>query len=260
MYIPDWLSYFISAGFGLIAGSFLNVLIHRIPLGKSIIKPGSHCPKCGKPLRWRDNIPLLGFLLLRGRCHSCDARISIRYPAVELLTALVFVAMWTRFGWGALLVLRDWPLGALLVAITFIDLDHRLIPDQLSIPGIVLGLATSWADPGVGLWSSLAGAALGFGFFYAFAWIYEKATGRQGLGGGDIKLLAMIGAFAGPLGVFFTVMMSSITGTVIGLVWALVARRRSLMKFAIPFGPFLAAAGLYYYLLGDVWFRSMIRM
>jgi leader peptidase (prepilin peptidase)/N-methyltransferase len=140
-----------------------------------------------------------------------------------------------------------------LVAITFIDLEHRIIPDELSWGGMALGLLTSYWDLGMGgFWVSAAGAFLGFGVFYFFAWAYWKLTGRHGLGGGDIKLLGMLGAFLGPYGVFTTILLSSVLGSLFGIVWALATRKGDLMKSSLPFGPFLVVGGLYYYLLGEV--------
>ncbi|MGK5087773.1 prepilin peptidase [Bdellovibrionota bacterium FG-2] len=252
---------------GLTLGSFLNVVVARLPHKKSIVRPGSHCPHCQAVVRWYDNIPVLSYLLLRGRCRACKAEISIRYPVIELLTALLFVAVYVRFGFGPWLFFRDWPFVMILVAVTFIDLEHRLIPDVLSLGGLVLGLLTCWMVPSVGWVSSISGAALGFGVFYAFAWIYERLTGRSGLGGGDIKFLAMLGAFIGPEGVFHAILISSVLGSVIGLGWGVFLRFRykraenspnlpNLMKLSIPYGPFLVLGGLYYYLLGDlIWFR-----
>jgi leader peptidase (prepilin peptidase)/N-methyltransferase len=243
--------------FGLLIGSFLNVVIFRLPRNESIVSPGSHCTGCAAAVRWFDNIPVLSYLLLRGRCRKCGAKISVRYPVIELLTSLLFLAAYLRFGPGWLLFIHDWPFVALLIAITFIDLEHRIIPDELSLGGLVLGLATTWAVPDVGFTGSLIGAAAGFGVFYFFAWVYERLTGRSGLGGGDIKLLAMLGAFLGINGVFWTILVSSVLGSLIGIIWAMVSRKGPLMRTAIPYGPFLVIGALYYYFFGDIWFRFM---
>jgi leader peptidase (prepilin peptidase)/N-methyltransferase len=177
------------------------------------------------------------------------------------LTALLFLAARVRFGWSPALFLRDWPFLTLLVAITFIDLEHRIIPDVLSLGGLAWGLATCWivSDPG---WvSSIAGAALGFSVFYSLAWLYQKFSGRSGLGGGDIKLLAMLGAYVGPSGIFATIFISSIFGSIVGLVWASMTRKKDVLKLSIPFGPFLVFGALYYYFLGEIlWFRFMTPM
>lgn len=256
--MPNGLSYLASMSIGLVIGSFLNVVIIRLPQGKSIVRPGSRCPHCQRSLSWYENIPLLSFLALRGRCRTCKTPLSIRYPIVELLTAILFLAMQLHTGWSMVLFLRAWPLGALLIAITFIDLEHRIIPDVLSIGGGLLGLATSFLIPGQWI-PSFLGAVLGFGAFYGLAWTYQRVTGRSGLGGGDIKLLGMLGSFIGPSGVFATIFISSIAGSLVGMVWALVVRDKNVMKFSIPFGPFLVIGALYYYLLGEtLWFQFMI--
>lgn len=149
----------------------------------------------------------------------------------------------------------------LFMAITFIDLQRRIIPDQLSLGGLVLGLATCWMVEDPGWKASLIGAGLGFGLFYALAWLYQRSRQRAGLGGGDIKLLAMIGAFVGPMGIFATVFISSVLGSILGLSWAYFSKEKNLMQVSIPFGPFLVIGGLYYYLLGDtLWFQFISPM
>lgn len=254
--------------FGLVVGSFLNVVVARLPHGQSVVSPRSRCPGCASPIAWYDNLPVLSYLLLRGKCRGCGKGISARYPAIELLTGALFLAAGRKFGWSPVLFVRDLPFVAILVAVTFIDLEHRLIPDKLSLSGLALGLATSWLDPRLDWYQPLVGAATGFGFFYALAWGYEKYSGRAGLGGGDIKLLAMLGAFLGPAGVFTTVLLSSVLGSFLGIAWALAQRRRGgagegqagVMAIAIPYGPFLVIGALYYYLLSDVlWHPFMIQ-
>lgn len=256
---PEWLLNVYVVVLGLVIGSFLNVVIARLPERKSLVKPRSACPKCGYQLRWFDNIPVFSFIFLRGKCRSCQASISFRYPVVELLTGLLFLTVKLRFGMTPLLFVRDFPFVSILVAITFIDLETRLIPDPLSLGGLALGLATAYFTPGLGLALSMGGAALGFLLFYGVAWYYQWRTGRSGMGGGDIKFLAMLGAFLGPAGVLTTIFVSSVLGTILGLSYAWVMRRRSggdesLMKVALPFGPFLVLGALYSYLLGElVW-------
>ena len=244
---------------GLIVGSFLNVVIVRLPHDKSIAFPGSHCPKCQAKLHWYENIPVLSYLALKGKCRSCKTPISVRYPIVELTTALLFLAVKLKFEMSPILLIRDWPFVAILVAVTFIDLEHRIIPDRLSLGGLVLGLATAYWVPGLGLQSACIGAALGFGVFYALAWAYMKFTGRSGLGGGDIKLLAMIGAFLGPGGVFAAIFISSIFGSLVGIAWGMASKKEKVLSVAIPYGPFLVVGAIYYYLLGDyLWFQFTI--
>lgn len=245
-----------SAALGLVVGSFLNVVIGRLPLGQSISTPRSRCPKCETPIAWYDNIPVFSYLVLRGRCRKCKTSISVRYPMVELLTALLFLTVKLRFGGTFLLFIHDYPFVAILVATTFIDLDHRLIPDKLTLPGTALGLLTAYWTPGLGIVSSLSGAVLGFGLFYAIAWYYQWRTGKAGMGGGDIKFLAMLGAFLGPTGVVTTMLISSILGSVIGIAWAAYQRRvngeGTLLQATIPYGPFLVLGGLYSYLLSEI--------
>jgi leader peptidase (prepilin peptidase) / N-methyltransferase len=259
--MPVWITYVASLAFGLAFGSFLNVVVVRLPQSKSLIKPGSHCPYCKKDIRWWENIPVFSYLLLGGRCKHCKKEISIRYLVIEILTAVLFLSVRIRYGWAPRLFFHEWPFICLLVAITFIDLEHRIIPDVLSLGGLIFGLGTCWLFSEPGWFQSVLGAIIGFSFFYALAWIYHRMTGRSGLGGGDIKLLAMLGSFLGPSGVFATILISSIFGSTIGIVWGLATGRKNMMKLSIPFGPFLVVGGLYYYLLGDfLWFRFIIPM
>lgn len=258
---PVWFANLLTVIIGLALGSFVNVLVHRLPRGESIVKPGSHCPSCKKPIPWWCNVPVISYILLRGKCRDCGKGISIRYPIVELLVALFCLLAKLRFGWGLLLVFRDWPFIAVMIAIFFIDLEHRIIPDSLSLGGLGLGLVTALAAPAIGILASFIGAAFGFGIFYLMALIYEKSTGRQGLGGGDIKFLAMLGAFLGVNGVFVTILLSSVLGSLVGIGWAVIFRKKNVMKTAIPYGPFLVAGGFFYYFLGDLlWFRFMTPM
>ena len=234
------------ATFGALIGSFLNVCILRIPEGESIAWPGSRCPKCKTSLDWYDNVPLVSWLILRGKCRHCGEPISFRYFVVELLTAVAAAAVFLRVGFGF-----DWfvlfAFVAALITVTFIDLDHRIIPDVISLPGIVIGFVASFArEPGPV--SSLVGILFGGGILFAVAWGYEKATGREGMGGGDVKLLAMIGAFLGWQSIPFTLLVSSLWGSAIGLT--LMWWTGSDSKYAIPFGPFLALGALCYLFFG----------
>ena len=254
-FIPEWVLNLFVLTLGLVVGSFTNVLVARMPRGISISHPPSRCPLCLTAVRWRDNVPVLSYLLLRGRCRGCKAPISIRYPLIEVLSALLYLALKLRFGLSWLLLARYFPFATLCLTITFIDLEHRIIPDKLSLPGIVLGLATSWWVADLGFLHAALGAAAGFGGFYLVAVLYEKYSGKSGLGGGDVKLLAMMGAFLGTWGVLATVLISSVVGSVIGVGWALATRQRNIMSSAIPYGPFLVIGGLYYSLLGETLWR-----
>ncbi len=233
--------------FGMVIGSFLNVCICRLPACQSVVHPRSSCPQCGHLIRAYDNIPVLSYLLLRGRCRDCAARISPRYPLVELLSGTFAAMTVIRFGvgWTALVVFL---LIAALLVITFIDIDHRIIPDVISLPGIPLGLAASFGPGLVPPLEALIGILAGGGSLFLVAWGYQIITKREGMGGGDIKLLAMLGAFIGWKGVLFTIFVASLTGTLAGV--ALMFQRREGMKLAVPFGPFLAVGAMAYVFIG----------
>lgn len=233
--------------FGAVVGSFLNVCIYRLPLEQSVVSPGSRCMGCGTAIRWYDNIPILSWLVLKGRCRSCKAPFSIRYPLVELLTGLLATALFLKFGLSLSLVVM-FLFCAALVVITFIDFDHQIIPDEISLPGIILGFLCSFFLPGHGWLSSLLGIAVGWGslalIFYGYLWL----TGREGMGGGDAKLLAMMGAFLGLQAVPFIIFASSLVGTVAGL--SIMAVQRKDRHLAIPFGPYLALGAVLYIFCG----------
>ena len=243
---PVFLKWYALA-FGLCIGSFLNVCIYRLPAGKSIVHPPSSCPGCDNLIRWYDNIPVLSWLILRGRCRHCQTSISMRYPLVELLTGGFAMIVWMRYGLAWPTVVYFIFISALLT-ITFIDIDHRIIPDVISLPGIPIGFAASFLLPHTTWMDSIIGILTGGGCLLAIAWGYQLITGKDGMGGGDIKLLAMIGAFLGWKGVLFTIMAASFTGTLIGVV--IMIRARKGMKLAIPFGPFLAIGAISYIFFG----------
>jgi leader peptidase (prepilin peptidase)/N-methyltransferase len=233
--------------FGLCIGSFLNVCIHRIPASQSIVFPGSSCPRCAAPIRFYDNIPLVSYLWLLGKCRHCKSPISVRYPLVELLTGLFAVAIYVKFGLS-LSALVYFVFIAVLILITFIDLDHRIIPDILSLPGIAVFFLAGLALPEINWLDSLLGILVGGGSLYLVAQAYYLFTRKEGMGGGDIKLLAMIGALVGWKGVLFTIFVSSAVGTIAGLGVMLVTRQN--LKLAIPFGPFLAIGATTYLFFG----------
>ncbi|MEO6212121.1 MAG: A24 family peptidase [Vicinamibacterales bacterium] len=232
---------------GLAVGSFLNVVIHRLPRQESLVSPGSRCPACGTSLRWFDNVPVLSYAALGGRCRGCRSRISIRYPIVELITAAVFIWHYSAFGWTPLLAVRL-VFAASLVALFAIDLEHHLLPDAITLPGIVAGVAASLFLP-PGLVDALIGAIVGGGVLWLIGEAYFRYSGVEGMGGGDVKMLAMIGAFLGWKLVLITLMLSSVAGSVLGL--ALIVTRRGGMKNALPFGTFLALGALAGSLYGD---------
>lgn len=226
---------------GACVGSFLNVCIYRIPEGRSIIWPGSACPSCGHRLSWWENLPILGYLILVGRCRECRARIPPQYPLVEVLTALTALALWRHFGPGWELAAFAYFASCLIVA-AFIDLKHRIIPDLITLPGIAAGLLASCFLTQVTCLESLAGIISGGGVFFLVAWGYECLTDREGIGGGDIKLLAMIGAFLGWKSIPLVIMVSAGLGSTIGIASILMGKGDK--HSAIPFGPFLSIAAL----------------
>ncbi|MDA8138670.1 MAG: prepilin peptidase [Desulfobacteraceae bacterium] len=234
---------------GLCVGSFLNVCIYRLPAGRSIVRPASACGKCGTAIRWYDNLPIVSYIILRGRCRACGASFSIRYPLVELLTGLSALAVWQHMGGQPQSVIYFLFIAALLT-ITFIDIDHRIIPDSISLPGIPIGLLFCLFQliPSMRWLDSLLGILCGGGSLFVVAWTYQLLTGKEGMGGGDIKLLAMIGAFIGWKGVLFTIMASSFIGTLVGV--AVMLSTRQGMKLAVPFGPFLAMGAVLYLFFG----------
>lgn len=225
---------------GLAIGSFLNVVIHRLPRGDSIVSPGSRCPACGYALRALDNIPVVSYLVLLGRCRQCAVRISARYPLVEIATAALFVLHYVVFGWTPLLAVRLL-FAAALVALFAIDFEHHLLPDAITLPGLGVGvLASLFLPPGIR--DAFIGILAGGGVLWAIGEAYYRYSGEEGMGGGDVKMLAMIGAFLGWQLVIVTLVFSSIAGSLIGLL--VVATKRGGMKYALPYGTFLAVAAL----------------
>ena len=234
--------------FGLIIGSFLNVCIHRLPLDQSIVKPRSRCPACETPIAWYDNIPIFSYLLLRAKCRNCGVRIPVRYPMVEASTALISWLVFYRFGleW---LYLVYFVYSAALLTLSVIDLDHRIIPDEISLSGIVIGLLLAALTPLRPFLDSFIGAVIGGGFLLLVGLLYEAVRKQEGIGGGDIKLMAMVGAFTGWKGALFTIFGGSFTASIVGIV--LMIQRRSDSQIPIPFGPFLSFASFLYILCGD---------
>ncbi len=252
---------FLGAAFilGSIVGSFLNVCIYRIPAGTSIVSPPSSCPHCGYCIRWYQNVPILSYLFLTGKCAGCEQAISLRYPLIEFLTGGLFVLVLYYSGL-CLATPVYWIFAASLVVITFIDLDHQVIPDVISLPGIVVGFVCSFAVPWLSWFDSFLGILLGGGLLLAIAWGYQFLTKREGMGGGDIKLLAMIGAFLGWKSIFPIIFLASLAGTVIGV--PLMLMRREDTRFALPFGPFLSLAAICFLLWGSQlihWYLGFLR-
>jgi len=257
---------------GAVVGSFLNVCICRMPEGESVVSPPSHCPKCDYRIRWYDNIPILSYLLLRGKCRGCQAPISLTYPMVELLNGLLTLALFVRFVPQRLLaeapldmILAQGPAFAVLfvfcsalVVVTFIDLEHQIIPDSITLPGIVVGfLASAFITP-IGWLASLIGIAAGGGSLLLIAYGYELVAKKEGMGGGDVKLLAMMGAFLGWKAIIFIIFTASLMGSVIGVCVMLAQKKDA--SLAIPFGPFLAGGAVFYIFYGPRiihWYLAM---
>jgi len=232
---------------GLVLGSFLNVCIHRLPAGESVVRPRSRCARCHAAIRWYDNLPVLSWILLRARCRDCAAPISARYPAVEILSAASLVGLWSYLGSGiGFLIAAAFALA--MVVLFFTDYDERLLPDTVTLSGFATGLAVAWWNPflsassGRRVWLALSGAALGAGMLWAVGAVYEKLRGVEAMGFGDIKMMAMVGAFAGPVGAIFAVFAASVVGALVGV--ALIPLRGGTLRDALPFGCFLAPASL----------------
>jgi leader peptidase (prepilin peptidase) / N-methyltransferase len=255
--------------FGLVIGSFLNVVILRLPQGASISTPRSHCPQCKRFISWYENIPVLSYIVLRGRCRGCHQKISARYPLIEALTGLVSLLLYLKLGLGV-----EWAIffafSAALIALAFIDLDHRILPDVITLNGIWIGILSSvyLAQPSplasrllrvagmedinpriIALAGSLLGAVVGGGLLWGVAEAYLRLRGIEGMGFGDVKMMAMVGAFLGAPLALLTIMMGSLVGSVIGLLFIRLAAKTR--EYELPFGTFLAAAGIAVVLYGD---------
>jgi leader peptidase (prepilin peptidase)/N-methyltransferase len=255
-----WFLWTIAFVAGACVGSFLNVCIHRIPADESVVRPPSRCPGCRTQISWYDNVPIVSWLVLRGRCRRCGVDIAARYPIVEAATGFLAVAALARLGPTPAAAIA-FAFTAALLLITYIDFDHLFIPDEVSLPGVLIGLAVSALPGGIGLANSAIGAALGGGILWFVAWSYERSTGTEGMGLGDVKLLAMIGAFLGWQAIPIVLIVASIAGSLAGLLVIFGSRgrrdmvrvrrtlgpralvpfvRRAARRTAIPFGPFLA--------------------
>ena len=254
---------------GLVLGSFLNVCIYRMPLGRSIVWPGSSCPACGDPILWHRNVPVLSWILLRGRCAACRAPISWRYPFVEALTGLLLLGLWRLFGPDVSFAIAG-PFALAMIVLFFTDLDHQLLPDKITLGGLAAGLAVAWFNPfldGLGtgadlewlypfpmgpgwsrVWGAVGGAALGAGLLWGFGALYGALRKVEAMGMGDVKMMAMVGAFTGPWGVALTIFGGSLVGALVGL--ALIPLRGRTLRDALPFGCFLAPAALAVLLAG----------
>lgn len=249
----------ISIIFGAIVGSFLNVCIVRLPKEESIVTPGSHCPRCNNPIKFYDNIPMISYLVLRGKCRHCNESISIQYPLIEGITALSSFLLFDKFG-ATLSYLFYFSFVSALIIITVIDLYHQIIPDVISIPGIGVGLLGSLIIPYISVFNSLIGILVGGGSLFLVATLYQWLFKREGMGGGDVKLLAMIGTFLGWKSVILTILLSSFIGSIVGI--AIMLLKGKDFKYAIPFGPFLSLAAVISLFYGETlisWYLGLRR-
>jgi leader peptidase (prepilin peptidase)/N-methyltransferase len=237
--MPEWFGVAVAAAYGLVVGSFLNVVIHRLPREESLLRPPSRCPRCGAPVRWFENLPVLSYVVLGGRCRACRAPISPRYPAVELLSGALAVAALLRFGLTAAGV-EAMLLLMLLIPLAFIDLEHHLLPDVLTLPGIAVGFAGSLLGGLAAPLDAVIGAGVGAAVPYAVIVTYRWLRGAEGMGLGDVKLLAMIGAFLGWRGVLLTLGLGATAGAAFGV--GLIALGKGRRDTELPFGTFLAGA------------------
>ncbi len=235
---------------GLCLGSFLNVVIYRLPRGLSLWGPRSFCPACRRKLPWYENLPLLSYIFLRGRCRGCGHPIPLRYPLVEFLSGALAFYFYSRFDltFSALIL---YLFTLLLLAATFIDLEHGIIPDPISLGGLILGWCTSPWNPLISPQESLLGALCGAGGFYLLGEFYYWLRGREGLGGGDYKLLAMIGSFLGWQSLLPVVFLGSLSGTLVIIPWLILSRRKLSGDTSLPFGPFLSLGALLFLFFGQ---------
>jgi leader peptidase (prepilin peptidase) / N-methyltransferase len=245
--------YVLVSFFGLALGSFLNVVITRLPQKEPIWAGRSHCPFCHTLIAWYDNLPLLSYLRLRGRCRACGAPISWRYPLVELSGCLLALILWSQFPFDNILIAYV-PFSMALLALSVIDLEHRLLPDTITLPGIIMGLGLALVLPHISFLEAASGAGLGALSLYSVGWIYQKLRGRRGMGGGDIKLIAMIGAFLGPTSLPLVIFLSAALGCLAGFALAVAQgrfRHGQWQATSIPYGPFLSAGAFIYLLAGE---------
>lgn len=267
--------------FGLIIGSFLNVCISRLPSGKSVVRPRSRCPKCGKHIKPYDNVPVLSYLFLAGKCRNCKAKISPVYPAVELLTGFLFVACYFVFG-NSLLTVKWAAFSAIVVVLIFTDWRERILPDAVNFPGLAIALTISFflrPEDGTAAWlanrifdfpppapvisfaDALIGAAVGGGLLWLVGEGYFRLRGREGMGFGDVKMMLMAGAFLGLRRTILTILAGSLLGAVLGAIFIVASRKGS--NYELPFGTFLGAAALLVVFFGTpvvAWYHSLFLM
>ncbi len=245
---PTWFQPALATLFGLVWGSFLNVVIHRLPLGVSLVSPRSRCPSCGKPVAAYDNVPLLSYVLLLGRCRHCKASISIRYPVIEAAVGAASLSAFLRHG-ASLEFASELVFVAATLALVFIDFDHQILPNGITLPGAALGLALAGPRPEISFVDAVQGALLGAGILFLVAEVYFRLRKVEGLGMGDVKMMGMVGAFLGWKGVLLTLFLGSLSGSLVGLV--VMTGRRGDLKTKLPFGTFLGIGAITTVYFGD---------
>ena len=251
--IDEIISILIAFIFGAIIGSFLNVLIYRLPRGKSPLKPAfSFCPSCGERIKWYDNIPIISYILLKGRCRNCKSKISIQYLLVEFLTGFASVLAYLKAGFSIDYLFLLFFFSA-MITLSFIDFEFKIIPDEINYTGFIVGIIYSFFRDNFSPLDAIIGALFGAGFLLAIKFLYEKYKGIEALGWGDIKLLLFIGSFTGWFGALFTIFVGSLLATLISLLDLYLNKKNEDFKnYELAFGPYLAIAGSIYMLMGDV--------
>lgn len=250
--------------FGTVIASFLNVVIWRVPRGESIVKPASHCPKCNAEIKWYQNIPIISYLMLRGKCANCKTGISPRYVLVEMLGGFLFWAAYWRFGVYAPIM---WVWIALMIIGSFIDFDYKLLPDFVTIGGMIYGLVLAGVNWGLtgelgAVFDSLGGLALGFGLLMLIRILGEKAFKREAMGLGDVFLMGAVGAIFGPVAVIFSLILSSFLGSIVGVAMILVSKAKIGKQIEIPYGPYICMANLVWMFYGPKladWYLGLLR-
>jgi len=243
--------------FGLAWGSFLNVLIYRIPLKMSLLKPPSSCPRCKEKIKVYDNIPILSFLILGGKCRNCKEKIPFSYPLVELLTPLSFLILYSQHSLS-LFFFASCLFTSALIVLGFIDFYHQILPDVITLPGLALALIYSFFRDDLNLWQALIGAAAGAGFLLLVYGAYFLLRKKEGLGMGDVTMMLMIGAYLGWLQAFFTLILASFTGALVGVFFIFYKKKD--LQYSLPFGTFLAPAAFFSLLWGEKIIRAYLSL
>jgi len=243
--------------FGLVWGSFLNVVIYRLPRGKSIIKPPSSCPHCQKRIKFYDNIPLLSYILLKGKCRYCQQKISFTYPLVEFLTPSCFVLLYVHYSL-IFYFFASCLFTSALIALCFIDFYHQILPDEITLPGLTLALIYSLFRPDLSLNQALVGAVVGSGFLLFIYGAYYLLRRKEGLGMGDVTMMLMVGAYLGWLQAFFTLILASLAGALVGVFFILFKKKN--LQYSLPFGTFLAPAAFFSLLWGEKILRAYLSL